>query len=72
MPHKIEDINRARKPGFLKYMTLRPFYFEQLSGKKATKENILNYFKELQVSGLVVNPHPPKNGKKQPYQEEWV
>jgi hypothetical protein len=57
MPN-LDNINRATKKGFVKYMEANPFYFKDQFHMPATKENILKGWDKAKKL-LKNNPYSP-------------
>lgn len=51
------DMTRATKPNFIRYMLDRKAYFEDLTGIRATKENVELYFDWLKSKNLVARAY---------------
>ena len=49
----LEYVNRATLSGYMHYMLNRPFYFLEVSGMKATVDNIEKFYRELERDGLI-------------------
>lgn len=49
----IDKVNRATREGFLAYMMARPVYFEDLTGRKASEEEVSEHYDTMLSDGLV-------------------